>query len=60
MDGGDGLSTIWGLGLMKREKKLAHISPIFTSGNPYTFRFGAGMRKRIKKNWSIEILILEK
>jgi hypothetical protein len=25
MDGGCGLSTIWGLGFMKREKKLAHM-----------------------------------
>jgi hypothetical protein len=25
MEGGGGLSTIWGFGLVKREKKLAHI-----------------------------------
>jgi hypothetical protein len=25
MDGGGGLSTIWGFGLLNREKKLAHM-----------------------------------
>jgi hypothetical protein len=39
IDGGGGLSTICGFGLLKREKKLAHISILFFIVNPYKFRF---------------------
>jgi hypothetical protein len=48
MDGGGGLSTIWGCGLVKREKKLAHIVPDLII-NPYKFLFinGGILKNRV-------------
>jgi hypothetical protein len=39
MDGGGGLSTIWGFLLVKRLKKLAHIITDLVM-NPYNYLFG--------------------
>jgi hypothetical protein len=52
IEGGGGLSTICGFCVVKREKKLAHISILFFIVNPYKFRFffsGEADQKNIKR-----------
>jgi hypothetical protein len=46
IEGGGGLSTIWGFGFIKREKKLALISILFFIVNPYKFRFFLAQEKQ--------------
>jgi hypothetical protein len=52
IEGGGGLSTICGLGFVKREKKLAHILTDLVV-NPYNFLFENGKDTQAREKTSL-------